>query len=67
LSLLYRFATGLPARLDDALRPRRADPALAALLPAVLLLAALQLPEGPLRTAAAIACGLGLLVVLLRR
>ena len=67
LTALWRFATGLPTRLDDVLKPQRRDPALTALLPAVLLVAVLQVDPSPWRTVGAALCGLAVAVAILRR
>lgn len=67
LTALWRFATGLPSRLEDVLKPQCQDPALTALLPAVLLVAVLQLDPSPWRTLGAALCGLAVAVAILRR
>ncbi len=57
----------LPQQVNDALRPKGPDPVLNALLAAVLLLAVLQVPEGPLRTWGTVAAGIAVALALLRR
>ncbi len=67
LQALWRFTTGLPTRLEDVLKPQRRDPALTALLPAVLLVAVMMLEPSTGRTLGVIACGLAVAMAVLRR
>ncbi|GDY13411.1 hypothetical protein LBMAG53_22890 [Planctomycetota bacterium] len=67
LQRFWRDLRALPTRIEDALEARTAGPDLTPLLCAVLLVAALQLPDGWFRLTALIALALGLVVSLRRR
>ena len=63
----WKSLRALPKRIDDALKPRGPDQTLSALLAAVLLLAVLQVPDGPIRTWGAAAAGMAVLLAVMRR